>query len=140
MGGIREMNNPSERQERREFPRIPKEVTVEANLVTYPVNETDFSKGKSKDISQGGILLHLNEQFAPGALLQVRITLPGWRKNHPGFLKVTEDSIGSPFTAVCEVVRTNMVGDVYQTAVKFVNIDEDDYRALKGYMKKQTAH
>lgn len=133
------MNQPPSLHERRQFERIPKEVTVKANMVTYPINETGFSDGKSKNLSAGGILLQLNSEFNAGAILQVKITLPGWRKNHPGFIKVTENSIGSPFTAVCEVVRSKKIGDIFETAVRFINIDEDDYKALLGYLRKQSS-
>ncbi len=133
------MNQPPSLNERRQFERIPKEVTVKANMVTYPINETEFSDGRSKNLSAGGILLQLNSEFNAGAILQVKITLPGWRKNHPGFIKVTENSIGSPFTAVCEVVRSKKIGDIFETAVRFINIDEDDYKALLGYLKKQSS-
>jgi len=123
--------------ERRKYRRIPKEVTVEANRLTYPVDDCEFSRGKSKNLSQGGVLLQLLEEFEPGTLLQVRITLPGWRKSHPGFIRVMEDSIGSPFIAICEVVRSEQRGEIYETAAKFINIDQDDFRALEGYLAKQ---
>jgi len=123
--------------ERRKYRRIPKEVTVEANRLTYPVDDCEFSRGNSKNLAQGGVLLQLLEEFEPGTLLQVRITLPGWRKSHPGFIRVMEDSIGSPFIAICEVVRSEQRGEIYETAAKFINIDQDDFRALEGYLAKQ---
>lgn len=123
--------------ERRKYRRIPKEVTVEANRLTYPIDEREFSRGKSKNLSQGGVLLQLIEEYEPGTLLQLRITLPGWRKSHPGFIRVMEDSIGSPFIAICEVVRSQRRGESYETAAKFINIDQDDFRALEGYLAKQ---
>ncbi len=134
------MDQPSTIKDRRQFARIPKKVTVQANILTYPINDEQSSKGKSKNLSQGGILIEMPEKYETGVLLQVEITLPGWRKSHPGFIKVLEDSIGSPFTAICEVVRSEYNGKCFDTAVKFINIDADDKRALEGYLDKENQH
>ena len=122
--------------ERRKYQRVPKEVSVQINKITYPINDNEFASGKSMNISQGGVLLNLTDEYQPGDILQIKVTLPGWRKNHPGFINVMEDSIGSPFSAICEVVRSSREGDLYATAVKFVNIDKDDFTALNKYLSK----
>lgn len=122
--------------EKRKYPRIEKKVSVKTNKLTYPINDDEFCLGMLQNLSQGGVLIRIPEYYEPETLLQVKLTLPGWRKSHPGFIRVDEDSIGSPLTTICKVVRTERTGSEYATAVKFVNIDRDDNIALEGYLEK----
>jgi hypothetical protein len=122
--------------EKRKYPRIEKNVSVKTNKLTYPINDDEFCSGRLKNLSRGGVLITIPERYKPETLLQIKLTLPGWRKTHPGFIRVYEDSIGSPLTVICEVVRAKKIGSEYETAVKFVNIDRDDNIALKGYLEK----
>jgi hypothetical protein len=123
--------------ERRKFPRVPRNVSVETSKLVFPITDDEQSAGRSANISAGGVLTTLTEQYEPGTLLQIKITLPGWRKYHPGFIRVYENSIGSPFTAVCEVLRTTKRGSGYDTAVRFLNVDHDDFTALKEYLERE---
>lgn len=125
--------------ERRRYPRCEKKTRVETGRVTYPLNEEDFAQGKIRNISLGGVLLDIPVQFETGTLIQLRITLPGWHKYHPGFLKVLEDSIGTPFSAIAEVLRSKQENGRYTTAVRFINIDPDDFISLQGYLEKATS-
>ena len=127
---------PIELADRRGSERISKAVTVKACRIVYPINETDMSEGRVRNISKGGALMDIPQEFESGELLQLYITLPGWRKSHPGFIRVMEDSIGSPFTAIGKVIRVENCEESYETAVKFINIDPDDYCALEGYIEK----
>ena len=49
------MSQPSSPKERRKFDRIPKEVSVKANMVTYPVNETDALNEYDSCLTSPGI-------------------------------------------------------------------------------------
>ncbi len=122
--------------EKRRYPRLEKNVGVKTSKLTYPINDNEFCSGRLKNLSRGGVLITIPEYYKPETLLQIKLTLPGWRKNHPGFIRVYEDSIGSPLTAICEVVRAEKIGPEYETAVKFINIDRDDNIALKRYLQK----
>jgi len=108
-----------------------------AGKLTYPVNDENMKSGTIENISLGGLLMTSPAQYDKGTIIQVKIALPGWHKNHPGFIKVMENSIGSPFTAVCEVLRTQKKADKYQIAVKYINIDPDDFIAYEGYLHKE---
>jgi c-di-GMP-binding flagellar brake protein YcgR len=123
--------------DRRRFQRIPKEVAVKANIVTFPFDESACVAAKSRNLSEGGILLRLNAKFDPGTILLVNITLPDWRKDYPGISRTSGSCKAVPFTATCKVVRSRKVGDIFETAVRFLNIEEDDYQALHKYMKRQ---
>ena len=127
----------SARTERRRYPRLQKQTKVLTGKVTYPIDEDNFVTGNSENISLGGILMHTGQAFEEGALVQLKITLPGWHKHHPGFMKVLEDSIGSPMTAICEVLRCEKKGGDYTTAARFINIDPDDFVAFQNYIEKQ---
>jgi PilZ domain len=134
------LKQTSEFIEKRTTQRVSKEVKVETNRLTYPLNDDDISSGTTKNLSREGALLKLNDGYDNKTLLQIRITLPGWRKSHPGFIRVYEDSIGSPFTAICEVIRSKKSGDAFETAVKFINVDIDDLQGLNGYLEKQISN
>jgi len=130
------IKTPIEFDDRRSCNRISKDVTVKACRIVYPMDETDMSEGKVRNISKSGALVDVPQEFESGELLQLYITLPGWRKSHPGFIRVMEDSVGSPFTAIGKVIRVENCEERYETAVKFINIDPDDYCALEGYIEK----
>jgi hypothetical protein len=124
------------KSERRRYPRCEKKTRVETGRVTYPLNDSDFARGSIRNISLGGVLLEIPEEFETGTLIQLRITLPGWHKYHPGFLKVLEDSIGTPFSAIGEVLRCKKENGRYTTAARFINIDPDDFISLQNYLEK----
>ena len=124
------------KSERRRYPRCEKKTRVETAKVTYPLNDDDFARGRIRNISLGGVLLEIPEEFETGTLIQLRITLPGWHKYHPGFLKVLEDSVGTPFSAIGEVLRSTEENGQYTTAARFINIDPDDFISLQSYLEK----
>ena len=134
---IQEQKSTTPRKnERRRYPRCEKRTRVETGRVTYPLNEDEFARGKIRNISLGGVLLDIPEEFETGTLIQLRITLPGWHKYHPGFLKVLEDSIGTPFSAIAEVLRCKQENGRFTTAARFINIDPDDFISLQRYLEK----
>jgi len=122
--------------ERRKYPRLKKRSHILAGKVTYPIDEENFATGISENISLGGVMLDSGKAFEEGSLMQVKITLPGWHKYHPGFIRVLEDSIGSPMTAICEVMRCEQSGQGYAIAARFINIDPDDFIAFQDYLEK----
>jgi hypothetical protein len=133
-----ETKKMTSKTERRKYPRHKKRADILAGEVTYPVNEDNFARGFSENISLGGIMMNTKNQFEKGSLIQLRITLPGWHKCHPGFIRVLEDSIASPLTAICEVLRCEQAEPGYATAARFINIDPDDFVGFQSYLDKQT--
>ena len=122
--------------EKRKYPRIEKNVSVRTNKLTYPIKDDEFCSGKVNNLSRGGFLITIPEYYKPETLLQIKLTLPGWRKTNPGYISVYENSDSSALTVICEVVRAEKAGAEYETAVKFINLDRDDNIALKGYLEK----
>jgi hypothetical protein len=133
------MSQDSSLRERRRFQRIPEEITVKANIVTFPADESTCVHAKSRNLSMGGILLRLDTRFETGSILEVKIALPDWRKDNPGLDMKSEAHIELPLAAICKVVRSRKVGEIFETAVSFVNMEEDDYQALKGYLKRHSS-
>lgn len=123
--------------ERRKYPRFKKKVKVLSGEVTYPIDEANFARGISENISLGGILVNTEKQFEKGSLIQLRITIPGWHKYHPGFIRVIKDSTGSPLNAICEVLRCEQSGRGYALAARFINIDPHDFVGFQGYLEKR---
>lgn len=125
--------------EKREFLRIPKESQVKYHELKYPPDGNGKKNTVIKNLSGGGMLFTASENIKTGTVLQLDITAQGWEKHHPGFLKVEETSISKPITAIGQVIRSDeTVKNVeYDIAVKFVDIYEDDLRALIGYIEKQ---
>jgi len=123
--------------DRRRYPRLEKKTRLQSGLLTYPINEDEFAVGNMENISLGGIKMHTPEKYEDGALVQVKLNLPGWLKYHTGFLKVLEDSNGTPLSAICEVLRSKREGKKYTTAMRFINVDPDDFIALESYLDKE---
>ncbi len=132
-----EMLQETANKERRRYPRLNKRTSVRTGKLTYPVNDEDMQAGTSENISLGGVLVNSSEMYEEGSLVQLKITLPGWHRHHPGFIKVLEDSIGTPLTAIGEVLRCRQTEGGFTTAARFVNIDPDDFIALQGYLEKE---
>lgn len=134
---VQEQNSVLASTERRLYPRFKKNTKVATGQLTYPLLDDDFVEGLMKNISLGGALLNLPEKLEEGSLVQLKLKLPGWQKHHPGFLKVLEDSVGTPLSAICEILRSKKVGDNYETAARFINVDPDDFIAFKQYLSTE---
>ena len=125
-------------KERRSFMRLPKNTRVEYHRLKYPLDYKNIEEATVKNIGGGGLLFESNHIIDVGTILQLDITLQGWHKFRPGFLKVHESSISRPVTAIAEVVRVDEIirEKRYEIGVKFVNIYEDDLKGLIEFMEK----
>ncbi len=123
--------------DRRNFPRIVKEVKIEVSEISYPISKENGEEGTSKNIGRGGICFALPFPLSPGALLSLKIYLPAWQKYKKSFAQVLNVGHPSePLSAIGEVVWCSPVtsGTDYEIGVKFVDIYEDDYKALARYL------
>ncbi len=120
--------------ERRESSRIKRSMAIKATRIEYPMSLVVSAEGAMVNLSRGGVQFTCSKEFDLNSLVQLNMTLPGWTKHHPGFIRVYEDSIGRPFTAVGEVLRCEKSGDDYSIATRFVNIDPDDMIGFEGYL------
>ena len=127
----------SAQDERRKFTRLPKTYKVEIRELTFPLNK-DWLPLKCVDISAGGLRLVTSCKFSPGQRLQVKIYIPGLNKFHPGFFKVFEDDVSQTLEAVAEVAWVKEILPLarYELGLRFVDVYEDDWRALHNMIKR----
>ncbi len=90
-----------EGSERRRFER--KELNTE---VKYTVLFPSINKGITKNISEGGLCLLINEQLNKGTILRVEFALPGEEASH--------------IEAVVKVMWQRRQGDKFLTGVQFL--------------------
>ncbi|MCK4856669.1 MAG: PilZ domain-containing protein [candidate division Zixibacteria bacterium] len=123
---------------RRQFIRIPAHCQVVVQKILFSAKGDTEAWGKVKNIGAGGILFISEKECRPDDMLKVTITLPGWKKHHPQFLRVYEDDITPPMTAVCQVLRSMKLDDgQYELAAKFINVYEDDLTGLQRFIETE---
>lgn len=125
--------------EKRDYQRLCKPYRVEISEVAFPIQRQPSIEVHSADISGGGLLVHCSRRFSVGDKLQVTIDIPSLNKFHPGFFKVFESDVGQSLTAVAEVVRVQEASPLhgYSIGLKFLDIYEDDWTALKNMILKE---
>lgn len=126
--------------DQRDFPRLPKEVDVTLAKLEYPFSAEAEESGTLKNIAKGGIGLIAANAYEPGTRLSLKINLKGWRRYIKSVASIIDDSAGTvattPLTAIAEVVWINSLPDKsYEIGVKFLDIYEDEYNALKKYLE-----
>ncbi len=127
-------------KERRQYDRLNKELRVEVKKFVYPLKNQRVIKTKCLNISPGGILLDIGERFELGEKLQLTLYVPGLNRFHPSFFKVFESSLNESLVAVAEVVRVELRGGSYKVGVKFLNIYDDDWKALYNLLMREISN
>ena len=126
-----------EMKDRREFQRLNKELGVEVRKFEYPLKSQRIIKTKCLNISPGGLLLDIPRRLNVGDKVQLTLYVPGLNKYHPSFFKVFESSVNQSLVAVGEVVRVEVTGGSYKVGIKFLNIYEDDWKALYNFLMRE---
>ncbi|WP_459878446.1 PilZ domain-containing protein [Desulfothermus naphthae] len=124
-------------KDRREFQRLNKELGVEVRKFEYPLKSQRIIKTKCLNISPGGLLLDIPRRLNVGDKVQLTLYVPGLNKYHPSFFKVFESSVNQSLVAVGEVVRVEVTGGSYKVGIKFLNIYEDDWKALYNLLMRE---
>lgn len=126
-------------EEKRAHVRLSKPFAVSIKPFVFPLQRQPATEVHSVDISEGGLLVHCARRFHVGEKLQVTIFIPSLNKFHPGFFKVFESDLGQSLTAVAEVVRAQEIAMLrdYATGLKFLDIYEDDWQALRMLILKE---
>ncbi|SDB43501.1 PilZ domain-containing protein [Desulfonatronum thiosulfatophilum] len=130
------MQNESEK---RAHERLAKPFEVKIKAFAFPLHAQRSYEVHSMDISEGGLLVHCSRRFEIGEKLQVTIFIPSLNKFHPGFFKVFESDTDQHLIAVAEVVRVESggFGNDHALGLKFIDIYEDDWQALKNLILKE---
>ena len=127
-----------DQSERRKFMRLPKNYRVEIRELAFPLNQQKWLALECVDISAGGLRLTTPRKFSSGQRLQVKIYIPGLNKFHPSFFKVFESDVGQSLEAVAEVAWVKEILPLakYELGLRFVDVYEDDWRALHNMIKR----
>jgi c-di-GMP-binding flagellar brake protein YcgR len=110
--------------ERREYRRIDTRVSV--TIQKYNPDEGDFSdeKGKSKNLSAGGLLLHHDKPLEVPSYIIASFTLPDEEEKHDFLAKV---------------VRVEELSDgTYEAGIMFMRMILGEFSNLDKYVLKQT--
>ncbi len=122
--------------EKRKYIRLETQNVVMCEMYSIPENQdghaTEFT---SKNISAGGILFEVNDQYAIGDLLRLEMDLPGWNKYKPEFYKEDSLSVDEPLVCLGAVVRVEKLSNgKYDIGVCLSGIDDGHQMALKKYI------
>ncbi|MEN8135513.1 MAG: PilZ domain-containing protein [Thermodesulfobacteriota bacterium] len=124
--------SPKNHKEFREFPRLPKEVEVEVRELAYPMPTEPGEIVQSKDISAVGICFISSTLFKPGAILTVNIHLAGWQRHKKNLSVLLDDAaLSKPLSVIAEVVWSKKGGKGNEIGIKFRDIADDDFQAIK---------
>ncbi len=124
-------------RDRREYQRLNKELKVEVRRFVFPIKSQRMISSRCLNISPGGLLLEISEPFSVGDKLQLTLYVPGLHRYHPSFFKVFESSVNQSLIAVAEVVRVERGFGGYRVGVKFLNVYEDDWKALYNLLMRE---
>ncbi len=131
------MDQTQTEKDKRKFPRIPKEVSIEVCKIEYPLPDGTGKTGVVKNIAQDGICITASSPYEPKTVLSLKIELRGWQQHKKNISSIVDASTATaPLTAVAEVIWSNKLSDDpgYEVGVKFLDIYEDDYYALKTHL------
>ena len=131
------MNDLSTDKDKRKFPRIPKEVAVNIKKLAYPMSKGLGESGIGKNMGENGICFSTPTSYEPKTMLSIEIKLTGWQHHKKNVSSILDHSKAkAPLTAIAEVVWSKklMGKSGYEVGVKFVDIYEDDLKALKKHL------
>ena len=125
-------------EERRGFPRIPKEARVDIRELSYPMMQNDLKQGSGRDISPGGICIRIEGFMNKGTLVEMKLDLSGVHAFKKSSMFVDKTAM-APLTVIGKVVWCKPGPDKggFEAGIEFVDIYEDDRMALEKYLIKQ---
>jgi c-di-GMP-binding flagellar brake protein YcgR len=125
--------------DKRAHDRLCKPFQVTIKPFAFPVQRQPGIDVHSADISAGGLRVHCNKRFSVGDTVQVTIFIPSLNKFHPGFFKCFESDTDQSLTAVAEVVHAEEIIPLsdYALGLKFLDVYEDDWQALRNLIVKE---
>ena len=135
------MSQTNAPHEQRDDPRLPKEALVTVAKLEYPMPADAESTGVLKNIAGGGVCIIAPNDYPSGTRLSLQINLKGWRRHIKSVASIIDGSAAivanTPLTAVAEVTWSAPLsdGENHEIGVKFLDIYEDEYNALKKYLE-----
>ncbi len=123
---------------RRKFLRIPSSCNLTTQKILFSAKADAETSGQAQNIGAGGVLFIARRDYHRDELVKMSISLPRWKKHHPQFLRVDEDDITAPITAICQIVRSQQKPEGnFEVAAKFVDVYEDDLIGLKSFIESE---
>ncbi|MDL2285621.1 PilZ domain-containing protein [Desulfovibrio sp. OttesenSCG-928-F07] len=122
--------------DKRQHGRLNRTFEVEVNELQFPIVRDKVVQTRCYDISEGGLSIESPDSFEAGAKLQVRINIPLLNKFSPSFFKVYENDADQYFMAIAEVMWCKPHEGVYLLGMRYVNVDDDQARALSAMINK----
>lgn len=133
------MTSPPSKEDQRKYPRLSKQVDVKAKKLAYPFPKGHEKKGTLKNIGENGVCFNTGEPFKTDDILSLEIKLTGWQHHKNTVANVLDDNhMSAPLTAVVQVMWSiaNPDGNGFEVGVKFLDLYEDDLKALKKHLEK----
>lgn len=122
--------------EKRQHGRLTRTFAVELAELTFPPSNGRTVNTHCYDISEGGLSIESPVSFNQGDKLQARINIPLLNKFAPGFFKFWENDADQYFLAITEVMWSKLEDGKYLLGMKYINVDEDQAKALSGMINK----
>ncbi|NOZ12835.1 MAG: PilZ domain-containing protein [Acidobacteria bacterium] len=124
-------------KERRKFKRLSKSASLKVQVLSYQ-DEPIQNVSCYRDLGGGGMLFESKVPYETGTLLKIQAMVPGWGGYIRNF-KRREDNEKHALITVAEVVRVESADNGgFEIGVHFVNIYENDHRALIEYIESMT--
>jgi len=127
---------PTEKESRDRI-RVPKTATLRVKQLTYPIPSGPGEVGTLQNLSEEGVCFFLETSYSAQDQLCLSIDLLGWQHHKQGVALLVDESLASaPLTALAEVVWCRQLGEGNRVEIgaKFLDICEDDLKALKTYL------
>lgn len=124
-------------KKQRRFDRIVKNFHVDISPISYPLPKDTQEEGICRNISCGGICFAVSKYYDPETLLSLKMKIMGFDGYKKPYSRILDIAAQSPMTAIGQVIWCKKAENNggFEIGVKFVNICEDDYRALQHYLK-----
>lgn len=133
------MNTPQKGKESRDNPRVAKMVAIRVKHLSYPITAEPEETGTCKNISENGVKFSFSRPYKLKERLCLTIDLVGWQRHKTGVaLLVDESLVIAPLTVIAEVAWCRILSDKKEVEIgaKFLDIPEDDLKALKIHLDK----
>lgn len=121
-------------QERRASPRLARLAGLTVRELSFPVGGRDAVAVEMSDVSEGGLGFHSPVAYPVGTALEATLSLPGWYRRTQALDRFHDDD--RPLTAVASVTRClPLDGGKYDVGVRFTDIWDDHWRAMRRHME-----
>lgn len=122
--------------ELRLFRRIDKKFSIEISTLAYPLPKDAEDEGVCKNIGCGGICFTVPRAYKAETMLSLKMKIMGFDEYKRPYSRLIDVAAQKPLTAIGKVMwcKKNADDGGYDIGVKFINIYEDDYRALEKYL------